>query len=86
MVFRLPEYLHGVRFVGNHHVVRVAGPDAPCLPLAERDAHAVQALDEGRTARQESVDFDSHAGHNAHVDGHVGAVRDLDADFGEGSP
>ncbi len=67
--------------MGNHDVLRVAGPDGARLPVLERDAHAVHALHEGRAARKQTHHLRAHARHDPHVDGHVRAVRQLDPDF-----
>jgi hypothetical protein len=41
----------------------------------------VQAFDEGRTARQQPRYLNTNPRHNAHVDRHIRAVSDLNADF-----
>ena len=70
--------------MGNHDVVRVAGPHRAPLLLAQGETNAVHALHEGRPARQLPHHLDAHTRHDAHVDRHVGAVRQLDTNLGEG--
>ncbi|MNS99358.1 hypothetical protein D3C72_1337590 [compost metagenome] len=62
----------------------VAGPGHVLLAGLERCAHGVDARHELAIGAQHLVHGLAHAGHDAHVDGHVGAVGQLDADVCNG--
>ena len=75
--------------------VLVAGPGDVGLAGFQRGAHRVEAGNEiaeaialvrrgaGGLVFEALEDMRAHVGHDAHVDHHVGAVGDLDADLGE---
>ena len=75
--------------------VLVAGPGDIGLAGFQRGAHRVEAGNEvaeavalvgggaGGLVFEALEDVGAHVGHDAHVDDHVGAVGDLDADLGE---
>ena len=59
------------------------GQGTSCSPGCERRADRVQAGDEVAVAEHVENRL-AHAGHDAHVDDHVGGVGDLHADLGDG--
>ncbi len=62
---------------------RVAGPRHVALPRRQGGAHCVHARHEVAIAAQHVIDGAAHARHEPHVDHHVGAVGELDADVGD---
>jgi len=62
----------------------VAGPAGIFLPGFQGSAHGMDAGHESAVATQHVEDALAHAGHDAHVGHHVGAVGQFDADVGDG--
>ena len=61
----------------------IAGPGDVLLARLERRADRVEAGHELAVLAEGVEHRAPHAGHDAHVDHHVGRIRDLDADVGD---
>ena len=68
-----------LRKVCDDNVVGVAGPRHIRLTFGQRRAHRVQALHKLALITQLIPNRVAHAGHDAHVDSHVGRVGNLHA-------
>ena len=76
--------LVGLREVGDVLLV-VAGPGGVLLVLGQRGADGVDGRDPGAALGDEVHGGRTHAGHDPHVDHHVGGVGQLDAELGDGA-